>query len=264
MYIYTFFLPPLFLPSPPPAAAPPPHAWEAPLSVSPPLRASRQLSRRESQVYVRGQRKLCGKTKFFQLCLTTNFAKTDAGTLASPRGGTNSDRCQWQKQGAVSGAALQFLQASAAARRKNRPSARGGGTALCAVTERGEKARPHHDAQKEKRPFPDAVHICIFFTKKNARPFPPAGSALRAPKEKCLLSQAFSVLWGKCGWRVKSFGQAARLTSRCGSRRGCSSASSSCRRTCPRCRIRPPSPAPAWPWRGRRSTRRCRRGGGPR
>src|SRR5699024_1292243 len=27
--------------------------------------------------------KLCGKTKFFQLCLTTNFAKTDAGTLAS-------------------------------------------------------------------------------------------------------------------------------------------------------------------------------------
>ena len=114
-----------------------PHAWEAPLSVSPPLRASRQLSRRESQVYARGQRKLCGKTKFFQLCLTTNFAKTDAGTLASPRGGTNSDRCQWQKQGAVSGAALQFLQASAAARRKNRPSARGGGTALCAVTERG-------------------------------------------------------------------------------------------------------------------------------
>ena len=117
--------------------SPPPHAWEAPLSVSPPLRASRQLSRRESQVYARGQRKLCGKTKFFQLCLTTNFAKTDAGTLASPRGGTNSDRCQWQKQGAVSGAALQFLQASAAARRKNRPSARGGGTALCAVTERG-------------------------------------------------------------------------------------------------------------------------------
>ena len=76
-----------------------PHAGEAPLSVSPPLRASRQLSRRESQVYARGQRKLCGKTKFFQLCLTTNFAKTDAGTLASPRGG--------------------------------------GGTALCAVTERG-------------------------------------------------------------------------------------------------------------------------------
>ena len=96
---FCVLLPSLFWPSPPPAAAPPPHAWEAPLSVSPPLRASRQLSRRESQVYARGQRKLCGKTKFFQLCLTTNFAKTDAGTLASPRGG--------------------------------------GGTALCAVTERG-------------------------------------------------------------------------------------------------------------------------------
>ena len=33
---------------------PPPHAGEAPLSVSPPLRASRQLSRGESQVYARG------------------------------------------------------------------------------------------------------------------------------------------------------------------------------------------------------------------
>ena len=39
--------------------------------------------------------------------------------------GTNSDRCQWQKQGAVSGAALRFLQAPAVARRKNRLSARG-------------------------------------------------------------------------------------------------------------------------------------------
>ena len=39
--------------------------------------------------------------------------------------GTNSDRCQWQKQGAVSGAALRFLQAPAVARRKKRLSARG-------------------------------------------------------------------------------------------------------------------------------------------
>ena len=46
-----------------------------------------------------GKGKLCGKTKFLLLSLTTNFAKMDAGTLASPRGG--------------------------------------GGTALCAVTERG-------------------------------------------------------------------------------------------------------------------------------
>ena len=63
-----------------------------------------------------------------RLRLTTLFAGIDGGTLGSPRGGTNSDRCQRQKQGAVSGAALRFLQAPAAARRKNRLSARGGGT----------------------------------------------------------------------------------------------------------------------------------------
>ena len=33
-----------------------------------------------------GRGKPCGKTNFFQLFLTTNFAKTDAGTLASPAG----------------------------------------------------------------------------------------------------------------------------------------------------------------------------------
>ena len=54
------------------------------------------------------------------------------------------------------------------------------------------------------------------------------------------------------------------VTSRCGSHRGCSSASSSCRRTSPRCRTQPPSPARSWPWWGRRSTRRYRRGGGDR
>src|SRR5699024_5978662 len=41
------------------------------------------------------------------------------------RGGTNSDRCQRQKQGAVSGAALRFLQAPAVPRRKKRLRARG-------------------------------------------------------------------------------------------------------------------------------------------
>ena len=53
----------------------------------------------------------------------------------------------------------------------------------------------------------------------------------------------------------------SRFILRCGSRRGYSSASSSCRRTYPRCRTQPPSPAPAWPWRGLHSTPRCRRGG---
>ena len=54
------------------------------------------------------------------------------------------------------------------------------------------------------------------------------------------------------------------ITLRCGSHRGYSSASSSCRRTSPRCRTQPPSPARSWPWWGRRSTRRYRRGDVPR
>ena len=41
--------------------------------------------------------------------------------------GTNGDRCLRQKQGAVSGAALRFLQAPAVVRSKNRLSARGNG-----------------------------------------------------------------------------------------------------------------------------------------
>ena len=51
------------------------------------------------------------------------------------------------------------------------------------------------------------------------------------------------------------------FTLRCCSRRGSSAASSSCRRTCPQCRTVPPSPARSWPWWGRRSTQRYRRGG---
>ena len=43
--------------------------------------------------------KLCGKTKFFQLCLTTNFAKTDAGTLASPCGGGGTAPCAVTERG---------------------------------------------------------------------------------------------------------------------------------------------------------------------
>ena len=54
------------------------------------------------------------------------------------------------------------------------------------------------------------------------------------------------------------------ITSQYDSHWGCSSASSSCRRTSPRCRTQPPNPARSWPWWGRRSTRRYRRGGVPR
>ena len=63
--------------------------------------------------------------------------------------------------------------------------------------------------------------------------------------------------------RMHGFGKSC-VTLRCCSRRGSSAASSSCRRTCPQCRTVPPSPARSWPWWGRRSTQRYRRGGGGR
>ena len=56
--------------------------------------------------------------------LTSKFSFTHGRKLGSPRGGTNSDRVQRTKQGAVSGAALRFSQAGTAPRRENRLSAR--------------------------------------------------------------------------------------------------------------------------------------------
>ena len=43
---------------------------------------------------------LCGKMKFFLLCLTTNFAAIDAGTLASPCGGGVPALCAGTERGA--------------------------------------------------------------------------------------------------------------------------------------------------------------------
>ena len=76
-----------------------------------------------------GKGKLCGKTKFLLLCLTTNFAKIDAGTLASPRGG--------------------------------------GGTALCAVTERGGShvhggAVERNETERTTKKRPLARTLCTF------------------------------------------------------------------------------------------------------
>ena len=50
-----------------------------------------------------------------------------------PRSGRGSggDRVQWTKQGAAAGAALRFLQAPTAVRRKNRLSARGTRSVFC-------------------------------------------------------------------------------------------------------------------------------------
>ena len=68
-----------------------------------------------------------GRLNLQKVHLTSKFSFTHGRKLGSPRGGTNSDRVQRTKQGAVSGAALRFLQAPAMARRKNRLSARGAG-----------------------------------------------------------------------------------------------------------------------------------------
>ena len=124
LYIYAFRrLPPLFLPSPPPAAArlrypafasgvatPSQKTDRCPCSasaVSATGSASAAQSRTRARLPSQSRRpcgrlasspggrakftpvdreKLCGKTKFFLLCLITNFAEIDAGTLASPRG----------------------------------------------------------------------------------------------------------------------------------------------------------------------------------
>ena len=90
----------------------------------------------------------------------------------------------------------------------------------------------------------------------------PAGKAARQSSQKRQPkggpANAGPPFVGSCG-----VGFAPRNLSCC-TRPGSCSASSSYPGTSPRCRIPPASPAPAWPWRGRPSTRRCRRGGGDR
>ena len=201
--------------------------------------------------FERGSGKFCIFIRFFSplcFCPLRRLRRHGCGTLLLLRASLRP-----RKRQTAAPAPLRLFLPQAAPQLRS-PARGGGGTALCAVTERGGS-----------HVYGGAVMPPCGMTER-AISQPLRVAPLKTPdkKEKCLLSQAFSVLWGKCSWRVKSFGQAARLTSRCGSRRGCSSASSSCRRTYPRCRTRPPSQAPAWPWRGRRSTRRCRRGGGPR
>ena len=114
------------------------------LSVTVRLRVLCHLSHRARQVYARGWRSGGGKADLLAPSPYTPFAGFDARTLGSPCGGTNSDRVQWTKQGAVSGAALRFLQAGTAPRRKKRLSARGAG----AKRLRGES--PAHNAWNEK------------------------------------------------------------------------------------------------------------------
>ena len=62
------------------------------------LRASSPTGGAKCRSVDRG--KLCGKMKFFLLCLTTNFAAIDAGTLASPCGGGVPALCAGTERGA--------------------------------------------------------------------------------------------------------------------------------------------------------------------
>ena len=87
--------------------------------------------------------------------LTSKFSFTHGRKLGSPRGGTNSDRVQRTKQGAVSGAALRFLQALTRARRKNRLSARGAGeTPARAARLRGEQSGAPGPLRRLRRHLP--------------------------------------------------------------------------------------------------------------
>ena len=99
MYIYTFFLPLCFCPLRRLRRHLPRTRGRLPSQSRRPCGRLASSPGGRAKCTPVGKGKLCGKTKFLLLCLTTNFAKIDAGTLASPRGG--------------------------------------GGTALCAVTERG-------------------------------------------------------------------------------------------------------------------------------
>ena len=62
----------------------PPHAWEPPLSVS--LRST-ALPEGEPSARPWTEANFVVRRTFLRLCLTTNFAAIDAGTLGSPRGG---------------------------------------------------------------------------------------------------------------------------------------------------------------------------------
>ena len=99
--------------------------------------------------------KVCGKAKLKKVRLTTKFSSAHGRELGSPSGGTNSDRVQRTKQGAVSGAALRFLQALTRARRKNRLSARGAGeTPARAARLRGEQSGAPGPLRRLRRHLP--------------------------------------------------------------------------------------------------------------
>ena len=75
----------------------PPHAWEPPLSVS--LRST-ALPEGEPSARPWTEANFVVRRTFLRLCLTTNFAAIDAGTLGSPRGGAVMPLCGMTERGA--------------------------------------------------------------------------------------------------------------------------------------------------------------------
>ena len=148
-----------------------------------------------------------------RLRLTTLFAGIDGGTLGSPRGGTNSDRVQWTKQGAVSGAALRFLQAGTAPRRKKRLSARGAG----AKRLRGES--PAHNAWNEKNDGNEMPVLRLFRSHRSLSQNRSKRSGGQYTAQLTAPSRT-----GCCrAWRKSRFGPEARRG--CPARRSCRPAS---------------------------------------
>ena len=108
--------------------------------------ASRQLPHGGSQVTIVNSGKLGGKAELQESLPHHCLPDTYGRTLGSPCGGTNSDRVLRTKQGAVSGAALRFLQRYLYFC-KNRLSARGAGeTPVRAARLRGVP-RPEHSVK---------------------------------------------------------------------------------------------------------------------
>ena len=113
-------------------------------------RASAAQSHGGSQVTIVNSGKVGGQAEFQKSLPHRYLPDTYGRTLGSPCGGTNSDRVLRTKQGAVSGAALRFLQRHLCFC-KNRLSARGiGETPARAARLRGV-SRPEHSVKNRNR-----------------------------------------------------------------------------------------------------------------
>ena len=111
-----------------------------PLSVSPPLRASRQLSRGESQVYVRQSRQNgVVRRGCEQVCLTTSWPPP-TGVLLPPPWGHEQRPLPVAETGSCEWRSAPFFASARCGALQKRLSARGGGAAL--QRRDGEGTRP--------------------------------------------------------------------------------------------------------------------------